>query len=307
MGFNILLLEVNYSFQFQSHPEMSMGGISKAQAKELVALCKAHGIRVIPLFNTLGHQSSHQGPFPLLKHHPEFREPSPRWYRGKRTRYMGWCPKQEALYPIVFDLVDEILEAFEADAIHLGMDEVFAIGLCKKCKKEKTSALFAEHVRKMHEHVVGKRKVEMLIWADRLLPAGEMYKGPYESSKNGTHEAIHKIPKDIILCDWHYIPRRAYPSLGYLIKNGFRVWPSTWQNVKAAKRFVEVAHELAQPKMLGMMFTSWNSGPGAWGLFRLLWPGTRRTDASKTNLKVAEVLRKVMRNLMPEAPYWKAN
>lgn len=304
MGFNIILLEVNYSFDFQSHPEMSRGGITASEARELTELCRKHGINLIPLFNTLGHQSNYQGPFPLLKHHPEFREPSPRWYRGKATPYLGWCPRQNALYPIVFDLVDEIIDAFDAKAIHLGMDEVFAIGLCDRCREAGAGTVFTEHVLKMHKHVVLQRGVEMLMWADRLLPAQEMYRSPYESSKNGTHTAIEQIPTDIILCDWHYVPRRQYPSLAYLMDHGFRVWPSTWQNIQSAERFTAAARRASRPRMLGMMFTTWNSGPGAWGLFRLLWPGVHLRNASKSNLKVEEVLRTMMRKLAPRAPYW---
>jgi hypothetical protein len=184
------------------------------------------------------------------------------------------------------------------------MDEVFAIGLCKHCRKDGAGAVFAQHVLQMHTHVVGKRGLEMLMWADRLLPADEMYRSPYESSRNGTHVAITELPTDIILCDWHYVPRRSYPSLDYLMDRGFRVWPSTWQNLQSAERFIQAARRAAQPRMLGMMFTTWTSGPGAWGLFRLLWPGTHRTDASKSNRKVEAVLRKVMPGLAPEAPYW---
>jgi hypothetical protein len=304
MGFNVILLEVNYSFRFVKHPEMSRGGINAKEARALTDLCRSHGIRLIPLFNTLGHQSSYQGPYPLLRHHPELREPSPRWYRNKPTPYLGWCPRYDKVYEIVFDLVDEIITAFDSDAIHLGMDEVFAIGLCAGCKKDGAASMFAKHVLRMHDHVVGERGAEMLMWADRLLPSSEMYGSPYESSKNGTFEALHRIPRDIILCDWHYVPRRAYPSLSFLMEKGFRVWPSTWQNIKSAQRFLKAAREAAQPRMLGMMFTAWNSGPGAWGLFRLLWPGTRRQDASKSNLKVAKVLRTIMKEIAPRAPYW---
>lgn len=57
MKFNVLILEVDYNFQFTSHPELECRGMNKEQARDLVETCRKNGIRLIPLFNCLGHQS----------------------------------------------------------------------------------------------------------------------------------------------------------------------------------------------------------------------------------------------------------
>ena len=57
LGFNVLVLEVDYGFQFKSHPELQTGGLDKEQARMLAKVCREHGIRLIPLMNCLGHQS----------------------------------------------------------------------------------------------------------------------------------------------------------------------------------------------------------------------------------------------------------
>ena len=49
MGFNVLIVEVNYNFHFTSHPELEGRGLNKEQARELVETCRKHGIRLIPL------------------------------------------------------------------------------------------------------------------------------------------------------------------------------------------------------------------------------------------------------------------
>src|SRR5882672_7148735 len=55
---NMLILRVDYSFQFTSRPEMTdRNGLSKEQAQKIAAACKRHQIRIIPLVNLLGHQS----------------------------------------------------------------------------------------------------------------------------------------------------------------------------------------------------------------------------------------------------------
>jgi uncharacterized lipoprotein YddW (UPF0748 family) len=39
-----------------------------------------------------------------------------------------WCPLHPEVNKVVFALIDEIIDAFEADAVHIGMDEIFLCG-----------------------------------------------------------------------------------------------------------------------------------------------------------------------------------
>src|SRR5262250_2024637 len=49
VGVNVLVLEVDYSFEFSSHPEVRAGGfIRGTRAHELAAAAHAQGIRLIP-------------------------------------------------------------------------------------------------------------------------------------------------------------------------------------------------------------------------------------------------------------------
>ena len=40
-----------------------------------------------------------------------------------------WDPLNPKVNEIVFKLMDEIVDAFKADALHVGMDEIFSAGL----------------------------------------------------------------------------------------------------------------------------------------------------------------------------------
>lgn len=72
MGLNVLMLEVDYHFQFESHPELRMNQcISKEGAKQFAAICRKHRIRLIPQFQCLGHQSWAKETFSLLTVYPE--------------------------------------------------------------------------------------------------------------------------------------------------------------------------------------------------------------------------------------------
>jgi hypothetical protein len=59
MGVNVLVVEVNYNFQFKSNPKLRQGRdpITPKGAAKLAAVCRKHGVRLIPEFNCLGHQS----------------------------------------------------------------------------------------------------------------------------------------------------------------------------------------------------------------------------------------------------------
>src|SRR5262249_37295777 len=58
LGANVLVVEVNYSFDYQSHPEIRPEQfLTKARARELVTAAHKEGINVIPQINCLGHQS----------------------------------------------------------------------------------------------------------------------------------------------------------------------------------------------------------------------------------------------------------
>jgi hypothetical protein len=69
---------------------------------------------------------------------------------------------------------------------------------------------------------------------------------------------VDLIPKDIIVCPWHYELHAAYPSLPMLIDKGFRVLPASWHKPDASRALIEQSLKLHSPKMLGHLFTTWS-------------------------------------------------
>ena len=118
----------------------------------------------------------------------------------------------------------------------------------------------------------------MLMWSDRLLDAGKFGYGTWEASKTGSHRAIKRIPKDIIMCDWHYERRADYPSVRFFQQQGFRVLPSTWQKPDAAVALIQCARKDATQRMLGVLFTGWSAGGNGEHLMAAL--EGRETDKS---------------------------
>ena len=57
LGVNAIVAEINYGYEYQSHPELRSGNVSnKEQIGRLVAECRKHNVRLIPQFQCLGHQ-----------------------------------------------------------------------------------------------------------------------------------------------------------------------------------------------------------------------------------------------------------
>jgi len=259
MGINTVIAEVNYSFRFQSHPELSNGTLTAEAATDLAAACKTAGVRLIPLFNCLGHQSWAKVTFPLLTEHPEFDETPQIPLDNPDIYCRSWCPQHPQVNTVVFQLIDELLRAFHADACHVGMDEVFLIASdqCPRCRGGNPAKLFAKATNDLHAFLVEQRGVEMLMWGDRLLDAATTGYGEWEASANGTAPAIDLISKDIVMCDWHYEPMADYPSVRYFQEKGFRVWPATWNKAEAAEALLDCAYRDPTDRMLGYLFTGW--------------------------------------------------
>jgi hypothetical protein len=260
-GINVIILEVDYNFAFKSHPELRRGTspITREGARRFAALCKKHNIRLIPEFQSLGHQSWKAETFPLLTVHPDF-DLTPGAFPNNEGIYCReWDPLNPQVWRVVFKLMDEIIDAFQADALHVGMDEVFLLGTeqSPSTKDKDPAALFAKAVNEIHAHLVRQRGVEMLMWGDRLIDGKKYDLGEWEAATNGTAAAIDLIPKDIIVCPWHYEVRENYSSIPMLLEKGFRILPAGWKDLDATKALIQFSRLHAGPKLLGYMFTTW--------------------------------------------------
>jgi hypothetical protein len=261
MGLNLVILEIDYHFRFESYPKLRQGSdpITPAGATRLAALCRRNGVRLIPQFQCLGHQSWKASNAPLLRVYPDL-DLTPGAYTGNKGIYCReWDPLNPKVNEIVFRLLDEILDGFKADSLHVGMDEVFLLGSQESpsTKDKDPAKVFAKAVNDLHGHLVGERKVEMLMWGDRLFDAKKYHWGKWEASDYGTAAAVDMIPKDIIICPWHYELKEAYPSIPMFVEKGFRVLPASWNKLPASKALIRYSQQQDSPKILGHLFTTW--------------------------------------------------
>jgi N-acetyl-beta-hexosaminidase len=269
---NTLILRVDYHYQFKSHPELiDSFALSKKDVKKIVRACKESGIQIIPQINLLGHQSWANRADKLLSVYPQFDE-TPwvqmpvkyEWPNTDKLYCKSYCPLYPGLHDIVFSLIDEICDVFETNAFHAGMDEVFYIGedKCPRCGGHDPSELFADEVRRIRNHLAEKGW-RLWIWGDRLLDGKTTGLGEWEASKNNTYRAIDMIPKDVIICDWHY--ERADQTAVYFAMKGFNVMSCPFRNSQAGVQQVNDMYKFRQqstPEMKerfqGIVQTIWS-------------------------------------------------
>ena len=271
-GFNLLILRIDWAYTYQTHPELrDTACLSKADVKKIVATCRKFGIKIAPQINLLGHQSWAQTTNALLRQYPEFDETP----QVDTKNYTGWpnpdglycksyCPLHPDVHKVVFAVVDEIMDVFEAETFHAGMDEVFYIGdkNCPRCKGRDKAELFAGEVNTIRNHLALKNR-KLMIWGDRLIDGKTTGLGEWEASMNNTHRAIDLIHKDVFICDWHY--ERPDQTAVYFAMKGFDVATCPWRKPALALeqlndmiRFRKNATKEMSTRFQGIIATVWS-------------------------------------------------
>lgn len=173
-GINTLVVRVNWAYDFESRPELAdPDGWNRVLAGRLAALCREKGIRLVPLINLLGHQSWHGKAGKLLQVYPQFDE-KPRvklpenyvWPNPDRLYCKSYCPNHPEVHDVVFDCVDEVVEAFGATDFHAGLDEVFDLADTdwSALRRLDPAEVFAGEVNRIAAHL-RRKGVRLWMWA----------------------------------------------------------------------------------------------------------------------------------------------
>ena len=270
-GFNLIVMQVRYRYRFKRHPEVwGYDPLSLEDVKRLLDICRKNNIKLVPKMNLIGHQSGFPNeptdgilhghnqvlsdiPDALLRAYPNFDE-----QRGTNEILYSRsiCLSSKAAKIVVCELVDELMDVFEADEIHIGCDEVFNAGLCPECSKKTRAELISSWINSLNDHVKS-RGGATLIWGDRLLSAKETCYNRWEASDDGSEGAINMLSKDITVCDWHYDKYEEYPSVDIFANKGFRIMVSPWRDKDNLEAFLNYAIKHDKGHINGVLMTTW--------------------------------------------------
>jgi len=248
LKYNYVLFEVNDNFPYESHPEIGRDTApSKQELRDLVAYCRSLGMEVIPQVQVYGH-------FNWVLNKPGWQDLAEQPADEASARWGLWNAniRDPRYYPLVFDLYTEVIDVFQPQVFHIGHDEITfrPIGVHPDTQGTSPADLITEEIVKLHAWLK-ERGLETMMWGDQLLK--EQHGGaPYN-----TWTAVDKLPKDIIINDWHYSPWTDFPSVAFFQEYGYRVLASGWWDPLNMMNFSDVA---VRQGILGFSGTSW------WGL-----------------------------------------
>ena len=251
-GYNTLVLYMEGRIRTRSFPFMGKGeSYSLDEAREIVDYADKKKIEVVPVVAALGHAKQ------FLKH-PELEQLAELrgGIEGRFSRFnkQMFCPSKKETLEFLEAYLTEVSALFPSKYFHAGFDESWDMGLCELCKarleRETQADIFASHMTACHRIISGKLRKKMMVWDDMF--------GFYPS-------ALEKIPKDIILCPWHYEKLVEKPSWGCLgvrtdklalyDKLGFKY---VFSPVARSFRNVETFSAYAMARQpIGALLTSW--------------------------------------------------
>lgn len=231
LKYNAIIVQFQSTVQLQRHPEAvrDVGVVSQATVRQWVALAKAYGMEIFPEIKSWGHADWTWGLGNVFYDHdtaPDFPLYAPMF--GLPTGMDGqntFCVSDPKPYRLLTDTYTEMLDVFgHPSRLHIGGDEAFAMGYRQGQK-------FGDPVEdglawlKRLAGFLRARGVQMVMWGDMFLDQTRWTDpvGPGCNSRVDcpTAKILRRLPKDIVIADWHYRVKPDYLSTQYFRDNGF--------------------------------------------------------------------------------------
>lgn len=269
---NAIIWELEDKLRFTRRPEIGApNAISKQEMQALCRYAKERNVEISPLVQGLGHAGF------ILKHHWELREnPASDW---------EFCPSDPRTYEVQFDLYLDALEAMPyGKYLHVGGDEITAIGIDDRCKATGKTAFELQMIwlKKVCQFAVEHGRT-LIFWDDMPLKYASIWelvlsnKSEEEVAKvwntDKLDKAINLFPKECVYMRWKYEDATA-PAHQRLLKwyhdKGLKVMGATAasagdspflprQNTRSeyVKGFSQL---VADNQLEGILATAWDDG-----------------------------------------------
>ena len=228
---------------FKKYPLIGKGRgeITGAEIKELDAYAKQRHVELIPTFETLGHWEN----ILVLPEYVKYAE-----FPGAHTINVS----DESVYTMLNDMIGELCASFSSPYFNMAADESWDVGL--GANKERVAAsdlatVRAEHYKRLFE-ILRKYKRKPMMYGDIIL-------------NNPT--ILEKIPKDVIIIDWHYGAQENYTSPAIFKDAGFPfvVSPAVWNFTGPFPNYVNTMINIQNLNKdgfrngsMGLLTSNWN-------------------------------------------------
>ncbi len=234
-------------FVFKKYPAIGKGRgeITAAEMKELDVYAKRYHVELIPTFETLGHWEN----ILILPEYVKYAE-----FPGAHTVNVS----DEAVYTMLDDMIGQLSDAFSSPYFNMAADESWDVGL--GANKDRVAAsdlatVHAEHYKRLFD-IIKKHKKKPMMYGDVIL-------------NNPT--ILDKIPKDVVIIDWHYGAQDSFSSPAAFKNAGFPfvVSPAVWNFTGPFPNYVNTMINVQNLNRdgfrngsLGLLTSNWNDYGG---------------------------------------------
>ena len=213
MGYNCVFLYAEDTYEVDGEPYFGYlrGRYSKAEMKELDALCAELGIELIPCVQTLAHLNA------IF-----------RWGIVERDCEDILLVDDDRTYELIDRMFASLHECFRSRKIHVGMDEAHMLGRGKHLDLhgyEDTNTLMKRHLEKVCE-IAKKYGYELMVWSDMFFRSwneGRYYIGKAEMPK----EVVEALPSSVIPVHWDYYHTEKHRYTD-MLENHKQLSDKTW-------------------------------------------------------------------------------
>lgn len=258
LGFNLLSLNLENRFEFGSCPGMAPpGSLTETMAQKLVAHGRTRGVEVVPQLNLIGHC---EGIGATERYAHLSCDPFQQIPWGGYEQLNLDIPEARAR---IRSMLEDVCRAFPGQYIHIGGDEVRQLAILYPDNPGAQTKALLENFAFVLE-AARKTGRQVLMWGDMALHHAELMK---------------TLPRDVIICDWHYGPAGSRETLERFQAEGFRVLAAPAVTTCAVfavnpecshgniRKMVGDAREL---NLEGFLLNTWEFGYGQ--SFDLVWP-----------------------------------
>lgn len=240
-GYDAIGLYLEHRFAFECTPwSHGKGAITPDQIKHLQS--EFPSLQIIPFLNLLGH-------FEGFLYTEEGRP-----YREELFSGLQACASNPTFVELCHKLIDETIEVFPSQIIHIGGDETAQLGKCATCRErmagqaeDEKAWLYREHFAPLIQRVVdhGRRPA---VWGDMFLEHPD---------------ALKTIPPQTLIFDWQYqngVKETAPKFAGFdvIACPTITVYSAAWMHLKRTEHNVrECAKDAHEMGLAGFCLTTW--------------------------------------------------
>ncbi len=258
-GYDSIGLYLEHRFAYPSLPwAHGKGALEPADVMRLQS--EFPSLRVVPFINLLGH-------FEGLLYTENGKQ-----FREARFQGMQACPSNPEFTSLCRAIIDDTLEAFDSDLVHIGGDETWQLGQCPQCSTtveassgDGKAELYGNHFGSLAQYVL-QRGRRPATWGDMLL----------------SHpEAASYLPGQTLIFDWQYFngledSAKKFQAMGFEVVGcpAIQTYNATWMHVDASEKNVrEVHQDVERMGLAGTCVTTWECG--LMGNYETLKPAIR--------------------------------